>query len=93
MANYFVTYDLYDPGQNYEAVEKAVQQCGDAGKVLQTVWYLSSAMSGEQIRSKVWSAMDANDRLLVIEARMAWGQNIGDRWSVIARHWKTTASV
>ncbi len=91
MSNYVVTYDLYNPGQNYAAVEKAVQACGKAGKILQTVWYLSSSMTGEQIRSKVWAAMDANDRLLVVEAKMAWGQNIGENWNVIERHWSTKA--
>ena len=92
MANYFVTYDLFDPGQNYDAVEKAIQASGRAVKLLQTVWYLSSSLKGEDIRTKVWSAMDSNDRLLVIEASNAWGQNIADNWDTLLSLWRAKTS-
>ncbi|MCB1443051.1 MAG: hypothetical protein KDJ72_08510 [Methyloceanibacter sp.] len=92
MSDFVITYDLNNPGQNYAAVEKAIKACGEAGRVLETVWYLSSAMTGDQVLAKVWAAMDGTDRLLVVDARAAWGQNIGDRWNIIDRCWNSKAA-
>ena len=55
MSDFVITYDLNNPGQNYAAVEKAIKACGEAGRVLETVWYLSSAMTGDQVLAKVWA--------------------------------------
>lgn len=68
MPNYFISYDLKKPGQNYEKVADAIKQTGQWAKVQLSLWYVKSSMTAEQIAKHVWQHMDANDSLVVIDS-------------------------
>jgi hypothetical protein len=68
MNNLFVSYDLMNPGQNYEAVINAIKKLGTWAKVHYSLWYVSSAHSAKQAAEFVRRAQDANDKLIVVDA-------------------------
>lgn len=88
MLNVFIAYDLMYPGQNYSAVEAAVQRLGTAVKLLNTTWYVRTSLSLDQVRASVSAAMDLNDRLLVIDAANASGWNVNQAtWQTVHALW------
>lgn len=66
--NLFVSYDLHTPGQNYEAVIEAIKEQGWWAKVHYSLFYLKSDKTAEHVAKAVWTQMDENDRLIVINA-------------------------
>lgn len=88
--NLFVSYDLYNPGQNYEKVADAIKSLGNWAKVQKSFWYANSNHTASTAASLVWAAMDKNDSLIVVDAtnnNAVWynldpqvSQFIKDRW-------------
>lgn len=66
--NLFVSYDLHEPGKNYDAVIEAIKKLGNWAKVHYSLWYVKSDLAASQAAEQVWTKMDANDKLLVIDA-------------------------
>ena len=67
MNNLFISYDLKNPGQNYDRVITAIKTLGSWAKVQYSLFYVSSAYSAKQAAEVVWRAQDANDTLIVID--------------------------
>ena len=88
--NFFISYDLIGPGRDYEGVFTAITQTGDWARIEESLFYVNSMFSIEDIFKHVWSAMDANDVLVVINAsanqyqsinvKDAAFQQLKDRW-------------
>ncbi|MDX7771198.1 MULTISPECIES: hypothetical protein [Aeromonas] len=66
--NLFISYDLYAPGQKYDAVIEEIKSLGAWAKVHKSLWYVNSSLDHEAVAKKVWAKMDANDSLLVLNA-------------------------
>jgi hypothetical protein len=66
--NLFVSYDLYNPGQNYEKVAEAIKSLGNWAKVQKSFWYVNSNYTASRAVDIVWAAMDTNDSLIVVDA-------------------------
>jgi len=88
--NLFVSYDLHSPGQDYEKVADAIKNLGDWAKVQYSLWYVKSQLTASDASGKVWSVMDKNDSLIVIDAtnnNASWfnlSQEVSD---FIKNHW------
>jgi hypothetical protein len=67
MHNLFISYDLHAPSKSYDKVIATLKSLG-AVSVLKSMWYLKTAMDQETIAKRVWSAMDADDSLIVVNA-------------------------
>ncbi len=67
--NIFVSYDLNNPGQNYETVIAEIKKHGTWVKVEYSLFFLSTDESPKSIAEAVWRVMDQNDRLIVIDAK------------------------
>jgi len=67
--NLFVSYDLHQPGQNYDTVIAEIKRHGGWAKIHYSLFYLDSAETAEEVAKAVWAKMDANDRLIVIDAK------------------------
>jgi hypothetical protein len=63
--NLVVSYELNNPGQNYEKVIAAVKDLGSWAKVHKSVRYVRSAYNATQAVEKLWAVMDANDSVFV----------------------------
>jgi hypothetical protein len=81
--NLHISYDLNNPGQNYEKVIERIKTLGNWAKIHKSYWYVKSNLNAEQAMNKVWEVMDANDTVYVVDAtnnEAAW-QNIGTQAS------------
>ena len=67
MNNLFISYDLKNPGQNYDRVIAAIKTLGSWAKVQYSLFYVSSVYSAKQAAEIVRRAQDANDTLIVID--------------------------
>ena len=68
MANFFISYDLMAPGQHYERVQKAIKDFGSWAQIEYSMFYVSSSSPLSEIFDHIWNAMDANDKLIVIDS-------------------------
>lgn len=88
--NLHISYDLHRPEKNYAAVIAKVKTLGNWAKIHKSVWYVNSAHTAAQARDVVWSAMDSDDSLYVVDATnnvAAW-QNIDEVVAAyIKDHW------
>lgn len=81
--NLIVSYDLFNPGQDYSRVIDTIKSLGSWAKVHKSVWYVNSSHTAAQAVDKVWAVMDKNDSLFVADAtnnNAAW-QNLNDKVS------------
>ncbi|EFH7177101.1 MULTISPECIES: hypothetical protein [Enterobacter] len=65
--NLFITYDLIKT-KDYPAVHKAIQSLGPWAKVTESNWYVNSTCTATEAAKKVRSAMDGDDKLIVVDA-------------------------
>jgi hypothetical protein len=75
-SNYFISYDLNSPGQDYTKIAKAIGELGISIRAQKSMFYLRSALTQQQVFDAVWAAMDRNDSLLVISASNAIMKNL-----------------
>lgn len=66
--NLFIAYDLDAPGQNYDAVRKAITSLGPHWQFQFSLFYVHTDLTPDQAYAHVVASMDANDRLAVIVA-------------------------
>jgi hypothetical protein len=88
--NLFISYDLMNPGQNYEKVAAAIRSLGTASKLLFSLWYVKSTYTAEQARDAVAAAVDRNDKVLVIDVTnsRATSRNVdAAAWKVVLDNW------
>jgi hypothetical protein len=90
--NLIISYDLYAPGQNYQAVIDAVKALGDWAKIHKSLWYVNSSFSASAAVDRIWAKMDRNDSVFVVDAtnkNAAW-QNLSDEVTAsIQNYWST----
>lgn len=67
MKNLVVTYDLCRPEQNYVELWARLRKLG-ATKLLLSVWGIRTAWTPLAVAQYLEPAIDANDRVLVVEA-------------------------
>ncbi|MCA9232577.1 MAG: hypothetical protein KDA57_18150 [Planctomycetales bacterium] len=95
MNNLFISYDLKNPGQDYDRVITAIKSLGSWAKVQYSLWYVSSAYTANQAAEIVRRAQDANDSLIVIDATnndASWfniDQKVGE---FMQQHWNQRAA-
>ncbi len=68
MNNLFISYDLMSPGQQYDRVAEAIKGLGSWAKVHLSLWYVSSNYGAKAAADIVRKAMDANDKLIIVDA-------------------------
>lgn len=66
--NLFVAYDLNEPGQNYDTVRDRIKSLGTWWQFQYSLFYLNTELSASEAFESIASVMDANDRLIVINA-------------------------
>lgn len=66
--NLFIAYDLDQPGQNYDAVRDAIKALGQWWQPQFSLFYVHTDYSPQDAFAQILRAMDANDKLAVIDA-------------------------
>ncbi|MCX6844782.1 MAG: hypothetical protein NTX53_21170 [candidate division WOR-3 bacterium] len=62
-----ITYDLKQPGRNYDALYEAIKTLGQWWHFLDSTWLVQTAMTPDQVAARLRLHMDANDYLLVVK--------------------------
>lgn len=93
--NIHVSYDLYAPDKNYDRVISKIKTLGSWAKNHKSFWYLDTSLPAEKVAEAVWSAMDANDSLYVVDAtnNLAYWYNIpAESSKFIQERWYSRAA-
>lgn len=69
--NLFVAYDLMNIGKNYDGVRTAIKSLGSWYQFQFSLFYVKTDYTPQQAHAIVRGAMDADDRLCVIDASQA----------------------
>lgn len=88
--NLFISYDLNSPGQDYEKVIDKIKSLGSWAKIQKSHWYVDSTLTAKEAVDQVWSTMDANDSLIVVDATngdAAWQNLAKTVQEHIQNHW------
>ena len=72
-----LSYDLRDPGRNYEPLYREIKKMGTAEHVLKSVWLLKTQLNTVEIRDTLVRFLDSNDGIIVcqLNGAAAW-QNV-----------------
>ena len=63
--SYFISYDLNNPGQNYDNLIEAIKKYGTYCKMNKSDWIISTNDNATTIRNNLKKYLDSNDRLFV----------------------------
>jgi hypothetical protein len=72
MAVYLITYDLKQPGRNYQPLHDYIKQTFKYCKGLESAWLVDTQKSAEDIRDALTSRVDTNDVLFVARLTGDW---------------------
>ena len=80
MSSKIIEYDLRQPGRDYDALYEAIKSYGKWAHITESTWFIKTDATCVQIRDKLLSIMDSNDRLFVGELSgvAAWHNTICD---------------
>jgi hypothetical protein len=86
-----ISYDLHQPGRNYEALARAIMGIsGSYCRPLQSLWFVETQMTSTQVRDYLLPHLDSNDSLVVTRIiDVAW-HNIASNqvgWLTGSRNW------
>lgn len=90
--NYFVSYDLNSPGQDYTRVKQGIAAaCTWYISVQRSFFYISSTCnSAQDVYNIIRPYTDVNDRLAVVEATAVWMNGLTKQsWQSFHSLWVT----
>ena len=78
MACYIVSYDLRDPGRNYNDLYERLKSYSKWAKLTESTWAIVTGQSAVEIRDYLKYVLDSNDRIFVIKSAgvAAWSNSI-----------------
>lgn len=62
-----VNYDLISPGQKYSKIAEYLQGYGTWAKALQSLWFVKTTSSVDQVRDGLLRIVDSNDKVLCVD--------------------------
>ena len=73
---FIVSYDLCQPGRDYNALYNALKNFDNWGKLTESTWAIVSRNTTVEIRDFLMQFIDSNDRLIVVQSgkHAAWNQ-------------------
>ena len=83
---YFITYDLNQPGQDYDAVQNAIFRISNYGCI--SFWrssYLikTSLLNASEVMNEIRPALDENDKVIVFEFTVDWNGHLDDEQTAL----------
>lgn len=76
-----INYDLHQPGQNYDKLQKILQDLKlGGGRVLYSTWLVTDAMSPEDIYARMKPALDSNDNVLISKITRPYNGWLNQKW-------------
>lgn len=74
MVSMIIEYDLCSPGKNYNDLYTSIKSYEKWAHITESTWFIKTSLSCVQVRDRLASLMDKNDRLFVAELKgvAAW---------------------
>jgi hypothetical protein len=93
MANYILSYDLNGAWPTHREIDAHIRASGAtvAARVLETVWYVKSSATIDQLSAYMMQKLSDNDSLLVVEAARSRLQNLLVDGDAFVRAWNQAA--
>lgn len=63
---YIISYDLCQPGRDYDTLYQALRSFPYWGKITESTWAVVTSKTAVEIRDFLSNYIDSNDRLIVI---------------------------
>jgi hypothetical protein len=74
MPVYQISYDLQDPGQDYENLYDEIKNLGSWTHILESTWLVDCEISSAgDVRDELMDEIDNNDKLFVAKISSGWG--------------------
>jgi hypothetical protein len=93
--NLHISYDLKEPGKNYDRVIQAVKTLGSWAKIHYSFWYVKSDLTAAEARDALVRVIDTNDSVYVVDAtnnKAAWHNISPSASEFIRERWQTRAA-
>ena len=65
MGRYIVTYDLLQPGRNYDDLYERIRSYSSSVRITESSWGIATDQESKEVRDYLKPALDNNDELLV----------------------------
>ena len=80
MSSKIISYDLCAPCRNYDELYKAIKAYGTWAHITESTWFVKTESTCVEVRDKLLSHLDKNDRLFVGEltGTAAWNNVLCD---------------
>lgn len=62
-----ITYDLCNPGKNYDALYKYINSYAIWARITESCYFISTEKSCADIRNEINAIIDSNDRVFIAE--------------------------
>lgn len=88
--NIFISYDLKSPGQDYSKIISEIKTLGPWAKVLESLWFVSTNLSANDILTRLKTKIDRNDSIIIIDAKnnnAAWNNLDNEVSKFIQSNW------
>lgn len=73
MATVLISYDLQQPGRNYNALYEAIRGLSGAwAHPVESVWLVATDLQASAVRDVLKKHVDANDKLMVMQLAPGW---------------------
>lgn len=75
MYNLHISYDLKQPGRDYDKVSKCIKSLGSWAKIHESFWYVKSPLTAKEAADAIDAVLDPNDLVYVVDAtsnQAAW---------------------
>lgn len=72
MAVQMISYDLKNPGRNYNNLYEAIKGIGSWWHCVESVWLVQANLNSAQIRDLLRPLLDTNDLLVVLAVDENW---------------------
>lgn len=82
---FIISYDLCQPGRDYNALYNVLKSFHNWGKLTESTWAVISNSTAVEIRDLLLRYIDSNDRLIVIKGgrSAAWNKMLAkNQWLV-----------
>ncbi len=62
--NLHISYDLNNPGQDYDKLIEAIKSLGGWAKIHRSFWYVNSSLTAQDVVTRLWPLMDKTTRFM-----------------------------
>jgi hypothetical protein len=92
MYKYILSYDLNGRVPTHAQIDEQIRSIAtEYARILETVWYIRTNLTLEQVYANANAILSANDRLIVVDARRAIYRNLLVDTASLQRSWAKAA--